>query len=724
MSTFDDFYNDMESGADKQPIRPLYAINYKDKKQLHKWIKDTFYALMEDNKDRIREVSENYKLYKGNVSNSSLSGRRGEGYNTYKINIKDEELFVNYMKQLTDEQVNKINEVKPAIDVVPVHNEHNDKVAAKIAKSIIDTRFYEDNFDKILRKVTRRSKIAGEDYLHIYWNPDKGDLHPAYKEAQSEGRKLPLLDDNGQQMKDDDGKPMYVEQEVRIGEVDYELVDTRHMLPEPVDSWEDAKWVIRLKREYVHDLRVMYPKMAKEIKVIDADHVSINGMTNKHLRGMQQKDQTLVLYLYHKKDKNMHGGYFAKATLDCVLECGKMKDDHGKLPFIKRSDKELEDEQHAQSFMHDVKALQAQHIDLTSMMLRNIKLCSHPKWFAEQGSVSIQSLGSGRTIVQTRPGAKQPILSAPPTIPGDVFNFRDTLKMDMRSLGTGAVNEPGQPPPGITAGVALQFLNEQENKRYNTDMAGHFDFIKEGSTMTLQIAAQYYDEADGRFLRILGKNNEHTAMSFKQVDLNRPYDIRLTHTTGLPETKSAKIQTILDLAGNFEGLFSKEQLVDLLELGDTNKMYDQATAAVKSAESTLEDLLQGNPVMEPQPYENLIVAWKVFVAEIQKRSFKEKVPENIRQDILDYINALEYMMVEKANINPTFGAELSQLSLFPVQFEIPKPEPIDPMMMSGEEGAPGSQPLVDAGASDGSEAASPQEEVMMNQRADAGQPQG
>jgi len=716
MSSFDQFYNDVEGGADKAPIKPLYACEYKKEAVFHKWLKNSFQTLMTEHEDRIREVGENHKLYKGIVSNTMLSGNRGEGYNSYKVSIKDEELFVNYMKALTDEQVNKITEVKPSVDVLPVHNEHDDKVGAKIAKAIIDTRFYEDNFDKTMREVTRRTKIAGEDYLHFFWDKNKGPRHPSVRS----GKPVYLMDENGRPELDEEGKKILIDKDLRIGEVSWELIDTRHMLPEPSECFEDANWVIRLKREYVHDIRLEYPDKANRVKAIKATDTSINGMTEKHLKSMELKEQTLVLYFYHKKHKYMKEGYFAKATLDCVLEAGSFPYEMDKLPFVRRGDKELPGEMHAQSFMHDVKALQANEIDMTSMMMQNLKLCSMPKWFVEQGSVSIQSLGSGRTVVQTRPGTKTPQLAAPPTIPNDLFSFRQDNRDQMRLLATGGVNAPGQAPPGVTAGVALQYLNEEENKRYNTDMAANFDFIRESSEMILSLSNQFYDEGDERFLRLLGKNNEHTAMSFKKINPNMPFDVRISHTTGLPETKSAKVQTIIDLGDKFEGLFSKEQIIDMLDLGATNKMYDLATAAVRSAEETYENLLQGIAVTEPQTYENLIVAWKVFIAEVQRNSFKTNVPENIREAVLDYIGTMEMLMVEKATTNVAFATELSTLSLFPVRFEMPEVEPVDPALMSGEEGAPGSQPVIDPNVSQGSEMPSPEDDQMLKKRSDAG----
>lgn len=716
MGAFDTFMEDVETGADKSPIKPLYACNYKKEESFHKWLKDTFQTLMSENEGRIREVGENHRLYKGLLSNSQLSGLRGEGFNNYKTMVRDEELFVNYMKSLTDEQVNKINESKPVMDVRPVHNEHDDKVGAKISKAILDTLTYMYNFDKTVIDVTRNSKIAGDEFLHFFWNPHKGPIHPSVRG----GKKQPLLDENGRPEKDEDGKIIYVDPDLRIGEVDWEVVDTRHMLPEPSKIFKDANWVMRLKREYVHDLRLEYPDKANKIKVVKATDTSINGMTERHLKSLETKEQALVIYFYHKKHKYMKNGYFAKATLDTVLEMGDSKYNMESLPFVQRVDKVIPGEMHGQSFMHDAKALQSNLIDMDSMRLGNLKLCSHPKWFVEQGSVSIQSLGSGRTVVQTRPGTAPPQLSAPPTIPADLTMFRQELKQEMRLLATGGTNEPGKPPPGVTAGVALQFLKEEENKRYNTDIAAHLDMIKESYEMMLSIAHQYYEESDERFLKILGKNNEHTAISFKKIDPNTPFDIRLSHTSGLPEAKSARIQTILDLSSQYEGLFTKEEIIHLLELGDTNKFYDQATAAVMAAESTVEDLLQGNGVMEPQAHKNLIVWWKVFNTEMQKRSFDEKLPKPIRQAVLDYMGAIEMLMVEKANKNIAFAQEMSLLSNFPCVFNMPELPPIDPATMDGTEGATGTQPIIDPGTSQGSMDGDQGDKPMLKKRSDAG----
>jgi hypothetical protein len=160
----------------------------------------------------------------------------------------------------------------------------------------------------------------------------------------------------------------------------------------------------------------------------------------------------------------------------------------------------------------------------------------------------------------------------------------------------------------------------------------------------------------------------------------------------LPDSKSAKIQTIIDLSDKFPGLFAPEQILDLVDLADTNKFNDIASSSIHSAESLYEDLIQGRPVAEPQPYENLIIHWQTFISAMQDRNFKEQIPEDRRNAVIDYVRALEMLMHQKSLENMMFAQKLQTLELFPVIYILPPPPlPMDPTLMGAapmDEGAP------------------------------------
>ncbi len=93
--------------------------------------------------------------------------------------------------------------------------------------------------------------------------------------------------------------------------------------------------------------------------------------------------------------------------------------------------------------------------------------------------------------------------------------------------------------------------------------------------------------------------------------------------------------------------------------------------SLRASESIIQDLLVGNPVPPPEGYEDLFVYWEVFSSYIQDRSFKEAVPVQLKQNVLDYLRAIEALMVEKATKNQMFAQKLMTLELFPLVFELP-----------------------------------------------------
>jgi hypothetical protein len=112
-----------------------------------------------------------------------------------------------------------------------------------------------------------------------------------------------------------------------------------------------------------------------------------------------------------------------------------------------------------------------------------------------------------------------------------------------------------------------------------------------------------------------------------------------------------------------------EQFVDLLDLGNAEKMTTIITEAVRTADSENEDILNGVEVAEPQEWEDHIIHWRLHSKYIQKRSFKEEVPPEYREVLISHIATHEFAMMEKSRENPLFQAKLAQLELFPIFYK-------------------------------------------------------
>ena len=289
----------------------------------------------------------------------------------------------------------------------------------------------------------------------------------------------------------------------------------------------------------------------------------------------------------------------------------------------------------------------------------------HAKWVMPRGACKIESLGNDNTIVQYQGPIAPQMLQTMPN-PPEAYQFRDALRNEMGQIyGIQGVSR-GQPPKGITAAVALQFLNEQEQERNSTTVIKHNDMIKSLAKMTIAVCGDKYDPEDGRMLRIVGKNNRYSIRHFDTANLHKNYDVRLELGSGLPESKAGKVQRIIEVMQMKPNLLSDERWIDLLDLGNSDKMNSLMTVSVRAAESENEDIMAGRFVGDPEEFEDHLVHWKTHTKAMQERTFKEECPVEYREEMMEHIAIHEFLMVEKAKTSPAFEARLAELPNFPV----------------------------------------------------------
>ena len=655
------FFDDMsDQSPDKINVKPFHAIDKNDEKAVLAWCNKVVETLEKQAVARNASIRKNLETYRG-ISASVLRSdiRRSERQFLQRVN----KFVVNHLHDMTETRISQLSRLKPAVNVMPTNDEYEDRNAAKTVKYLMDHLWYLNNVDEIRQKMLRNAFIFGESYCFILWNKNKGDLHPMYVKARDMNIPLTMLDEAGNPVIDLDGKPLMIDPKdpVYIGDVDYEVECPWRVLLQRHSSIDKVEYCFRVKVESTETLKKQYPDKASKLKKsTNTKQFDADTLTDHLL-----EEDTVVYEFYHKSTKYCKNGYYIKFTNDVVLEMSDLPFSHGKLPFVRFTDMDIPEVLNGISQYEMVRPIQNMHDNLSTLLAKNIYLMGHSKWVMPRGACKIESLGNDNTIVQYQGPTPPQMLQTMPN-PPEAYNFRNMLREEMGQIyGIQGVSR-GQPPKGITAAVALQFLNEQEQERNSTTVIKHNDMIKDMAKMTLAVCGDYYDVDDGRMLRIVGKNNKYSIRHFDTANLNKNYDVRLELGTGLPESKAGKVQRIVEIMQMKPDLLSNERWIDLLDLGDTEKMNNLLTVAVKAAESENEDIMAGRPVADPEDFEDHILHWKVHTKAIQDRTFKEECPPNLREEMLQHISIHEFLMVEKAKVSPAFEAKLAELPNFPI----------------------------------------------------------
>ena len=657
MSYFDELGEDR---PDKINVKPFHSINKNDEKEVLDWVTKVVETLEKQAVTRNAKARKNLSTYRGVVDTFKRTDiRRSERQFLNRVS----KFVVNHLHDMTETRISQLSRLKPSVNVLPTNDEYEDRNAAKAVKYLIDHLWYINNVDELRQKMLRNSFIFGESFCFVTWNKDKGDLHPLYVRARDMGIELDFVDEDGSPILDANGTPMKIDpnKPIKVGDVDYEVEVPWRVYLQRQKQLKDVEYCFRVKVEATETLKKDYPKQAEKIK----QSVDVKAFDTDDLTEHVLEDETVYYELFHKKTKHCPMGYYVKFTKDVILEMSNLPYNHGELPFVRITDMDIPEQLNGVSQYEMVRPIQSMHDNLSTLLAKNIYLMGHAKWVMPRGACKIESLGNDNTIVQYQGPVPPTMLQTAPN-PPEAYNFRNQLREEMGQIyGIQGVSR-GTPPKGITAAVALQFLNEQEQERNSTTVIKHNDMIKDLARLTIAVCGDHYDPDDGRMLRIVGKNNKYSIRHFDAANLHKSYDIRLELGSGLPESKAGKVQRIIEIMQMKPDLLSNERWMDLLDLGDTDKMNSLITVAVRAAESENEDIMAGRPVGDPEDFEDHIVHWKTHTKAMQERTFKEECPPEYRKEMMEHIAIHEYLMVEKAQQNSLFQAKLAELPNFPV----------------------------------------------------------
>ena len=661
-------FDDLDNIKATQSNKPFFAIDLQSDSDVLNWLKEELASIKSSGEIRLERAKNNYLRYKGIQYFNDIYQPRTSDPVPKKYTPQ---LVLPLISDSIDETTSRLMELKPGIVVLPMNDEAKDKVDAKVAKKFLSHIDRLQKLDHKYQKLSRNAQVAGESFLWVRWNPDLGD--------KVEGSDQIKSTEEGQQ----------VQAAVFQGDAEVVHKTVNWLFYQNAESWDKVDYCYIVELDYVEAMKLDYPEVADKItedseaKVFDFDK-----MEQIDLKGMCRK-----VTFYHKATKYMPNGYESCFTLNTVLKKGPLDPCYdGQLPIVRLIDIENDEELHGQSHIDKTKGISSNANNILNSIIKMFMLAGYAKWFVEAGAVDDNHLNNDIGIVKVKPGAKAPVLAQANPVGQGHFTMVDKFIELYYKFSKSNSIVRGEPPPGVTAGVALQYVSESESRRSATSVANFNLAVREVNEKILKVAGTKYRTDDKRTMLLMGKENRWENVDLDIEALKKDYSVLIQNTNGLSDSKALRMQQVIDLADKYPDMLPREQVIEMVGFGQADKAYDIATVAARAAEEENEQMQDDGQVIEVAPWEDHITHWKIHTQSVQPIGFKQKAPLEVIQAMESHILSTEMEMIDQAMKNPMYMESLKMLVGFPMLAELPlmpppmpidsmgNPLPMDPMM--------------------------------------------
>jgi hypothetical protein len=668
-------------------IKPLYNIDIKKESDVLDWFRECSYNLTEYFRPLFREQKSNLAFFLGAGINPNWSSPYTQIYaNTSDIFSSTEQIFINDLYRLVMDQVTMIVSHELVPDVLPNSQDYSDKVACNVVKDWLESMNYTLETEEWRFKWEVQKKLFGESFTIVMWNPNIGDIHPLARKYIDED--IDMVDNDGKTISGLNNVPVKIKKNMRIGDLEFVTPMPWDVIIDPKVDSKEANWFYWVEYLDVDYLKKKYPKYSWDIRTDRGPDTQYDIYSNSEKENPSKRK---IFYLYHRAHEFMTEGRFIIASADHVLVNEPISEstliNNQDLPLIHRKDLDIGiGNRGIPILFRNTKNISDASNRIANQIYNNLEMESPKMFVHETSGVDAQRMPNGTTAIEWH-GNIKPTIECPQTNTPSIFNFWQQMQKSMDQVALQNPLVKGETPNAqLDSFVALQYFEDLRTQLASPDIKGHIRSMEHLYRLMITIAKDKYRPDDGRLIKILGKHNTYQLKYFDPINLQKSYDVHISTTGNLANSKAARSQMLISVKRDFPAVMSDEVFMDMLGLSHSKKFMNAITAAVSTAESENQDMMSGQEVLSPTRYEDLISHWDTHRIPMQTLDFKQS-PEEVQELFIGHVAATEKLMFEQAAENPLFGQKLEALRQFPM-FYTPKPvnEPI-PQPMSPDGGA-------------------------------------
>jgi hypothetical protein len=454
---------------------------------------------------------------------------------------------INQIRKVVRKELSRLTAQQPNAYIIPASMDDRDIFAAQAGEQIWSSMWRAKNFNRVVRQATFWQATCGNAFIKQWW-----DQYAYDKDNKTYGDIA---------IKSETPFHIYV-------------CDLRS------ENLEDQPFMIHAQ---VRNRQWLKQQFGIEISDADLSEVEDSLLTVMGLTGQDKKSNAIVLEFWVKPGyftELPEGGMFTMANRKIIQGWDQWPYEHGEYPFSKLDGIPTGKFYNA-SIIEDLIPIQRELNRTRGQIIEAKNRMAKPQLLAEEGSVNPSKITSEPgQVITYKIGSNPPTPLPMQDMPAYVREEVDRLYTDIADMSGQHEVSQGQTPPGVTAAVAISYLQEQDESLIST----HFDSLEEAiektARQTLSYVHTYWDEE--RTIKITGIDSTFDVQTFKGSDLNGNTDIRVESGSALPTSRAAKQAFITDLMKM--GFIDPQEGLEVMEIGGLNKIYERVQVDIRQAQ--------------------------------------------------------------------------------------------------------------------------------------------
>lgn len=508
---------------------------------------------------------------------------------TYRVR-----LVANYILSTIETALAKLLKNKPILNCVPATDDETDVAGAKFSDRILDAYWRICEIPRKLHEVGKWMLVCGTTFGAVIWNGRAGATW-SEPEQQPDGSSI--------------------QHRYYMGDVQFVSVPPFEILPEQEATGggiRECRKLVHQRAMHVEEARAAYPESAHLINTDGGFDRSIRfdfriltlGISGGEwaASGSAYENFVIVREMWERAEslaagdrEKYPGGRVRTVIGDKLVRIEANPYDHGDFPFVQFDAIPVPGRFWALGFVDLMQFLNRSYNRGRSRILEALAVMGAPKWLmsdqAGQGKRSITS--EPGEIIRYREGTTPPQQIAPTNViaPGHMESMKQDLQDIQEVTGLREVSR-GSAPAGVTSGVAINLLQEQDDTRFGLVIARWEMSIEEIGQKILHVVRQFVTEP--RLMKIAGEESEVEAVDFQGIDLGDNIDVRVTIGSGMPQSKIARQAMIFDMVKL--GLLPQDNLPliwSLLDMGGISKLYQKELVDIRTADTENRSMARG-----------------------------------------------------------------------------------------------------------------------------------